>query len=648
MRTRFIRVFAVTAILVANALHGQQVPSIITYQGRIAVGGVNFNGSGKFKFAFVKGGMASGFAVVAGGVVTAVSITNGGGGYVTVPAVTFSGGGGSGAAATATIAGGAVTGITVTGGGSGYASAPTVGIAAPPAIVSTVTYWSNDGSSKDGSMPISAVTLPVTNGLYSVALGDTGLANMTAIPASVFATSDVRLRVWFDDGIKGVQLLTPDQRIAAVGYAMIAATATTVKDGAITAAKIANGAAFANLSASGQSLVPSGGLILSPTENPSLVAAGFQKVGTVVLNEAGQSYSWQTLGLPTSGAAPAARGGHTALWSGNAMIVWGGTGTGGLLNDGASFNPVANSWASTSTVGAPSVRAKHTAVWTGSEMIVWGGNTTVALSSYANDGGRFNPYANTWVPTATTGAPAARHSHSAIWTGSEMIVWGGFGAGGYLNTGARFSLATNSWSDVTLAGAPTGRHFHTAVWTGSEMIVWGGYGSAGFQNTGARYNPTTNSWSSLTGVGAPTARHSHTAVWSGTEMIVWGGGGAGGLVNNGARYTPPTNSWLPCTAANAPVARYAHTAAWTGTEMIVWAGSDGGSSLNDGARYNPAADIWVMLPLTGAPAVRLRHTAIWSGTSMVVWGGAADFSGSYFNDTAVLLPARTLYLYQRP
>ena len=45
---------------------------------------------------------------------------------------------------------------------------------------------------------------------------------MTAIPASAFASSDVRLRVWFNDGTNGSQLLTPDQRIAAVGYAMIA------------------------------------------------------------------------------------------------------------------------------------------------------------------------------------------------------------------------------------------------------------------------------------------------------------------------------------------------------------------------------------------------------------------------------------------
>lgn len=104
----------------------------------------------------------------------------------------------------------------------------------------TITYWSNDGTSTAGSQPTNAVPLTVTKGLYSVLLGDTSLLNMTvAIPLSVFNNADVRLRVWFNDGPHGSQLLTPDQRVAANGYAMMA---NSVSDGAITSAKIAAGA----------------------------------------------------------------------------------------------------------------------------------------------------------------------------------------------------------------------------------------------------------------------------------------------------------------------------------------------------------------------------------------------------------------------
>src|SRR5881227_2903240 len=83
----------------------------------------------------------------------------------------------------------------------------------------TTTFWSNDGTSVNGSQPTNAVSLSVSSGLYSVLLGDTAITNMTAIPTSVFNNSDVRLRVWFNDGSTGSQQLTPDQRIAAVGYA---------------------------------------------------------------------------------------------------------------------------------------------------------------------------------------------------------------------------------------------------------------------------------------------------------------------------------------------------------------------------------------------------------------------------------------------
>jgi hypothetical protein len=104
----------------------------------------------------------------------------------------------------------------------------------------TVSFWSNDGTSSGGSQPTASINLTVVKGLYSVLLGDTTIAGMpTAIPITVFTNYDVRLRVWFNDGVTGFQQFTPDQRIAAVGYSLIGAN---VPDGAITSNKLANGA----------------------------------------------------------------------------------------------------------------------------------------------------------------------------------------------------------------------------------------------------------------------------------------------------------------------------------------------------------------------------------------------------------------------
>ena len=75
-----------------------------------------------------------------------------------------------------------------------------------------------------------------------------------------------------------------------------------------------------------------------------------------------------------------------------------------------------------------------------------------------------------------------------------MIVWGGYG-GGYSNTGGKYNPSSDSWTVTSTTNAPDSRIRHAAVWTGSEMIVWGGSNfPTGFLNTGGRYNPSADSW----------------------------------------------------------------------------------------------------------------------------------------------------------
>ena len=107
-----------------------------------------------------------------------------------------------------------------------------------------------------------------------------------------------------------------------------------------------------------------------------------------------------------------------------------------------------------------------------------------------------------------------------------MIVWGGVDDFfNDLNTGGRYNPGTDSWTATTTSTAPAARRSHTAIWTGTEMIVWGGFDDFNFVdfNTGGRYNPNTNTWTATSTNNVPEARDNHTAVWTGTEMIVWGG-----------------------------------------------------------------------------------------------------------------------------
>jgi N-acetylneuraminic acid mutarotase len=276
-------------------------------------------------------------------------------------------------------------------------------------------------------------------------------------------------------------------------------------------------------------------------------------------------------------------------------------------------------WGSTSTSGAPDGRSDHTGVWTGSKLVVWGGYDG---SDYVNSGGRYAPITDMWTPTATSDAPSARYRHTAVWTGSEMVVWGGYDSSGYVNSGARYDPITDIWAPTTGTNAPSARIDHTAVWTGSEMIVWGGYDGGSYVNSGGRYDPITDTWTPITTTSAPSGRWFHTAVWTGSEMIVWGGAGSSPSYKcDGARYDPATDSWSSITTTVAPAARAWHTAVWAGSEMIVWGGFDGAVYFDSGVRYKPITDTWTPITTSGAPEARSRHTAVWTGSDMIVWGG---------------------------
>ena len=329
---------------------------------------------------------------------------------------------------------------------------------------------------------------------------------------------------------------------------------------------------------------------------------------------------WQ--GVSTTGA-PASRGGHSAVWTGSRMIVWGGlmNGSGSYLNSGGRYDPLADSWTPTSTFHAPDARLDHTAIWTGTVMVVWGGGDDPFAPPF-NTGGRYDPSTDAWMPTSTVGAAAARRDHTAIWTGERMIVWGGsVDSDTPLNSGGRYDPVTNSWAPTSAAGAPEGRSNHAGVWTGNLMVVWGGEAAyGGLVNSGGRYDAATDTWTPTTTANAPENRASHSAVWTGSSMVVWGGEAIAGHLSTGGRYDLTTSSWTPTSTLGAPSPRAFHTAVWTGDLMIVWGGEDP-LWLSTGGRYDPLSDTWTPTSLVGAPAARTLHSAVWTGSRMIVWGG---------------------------
>ncbi|EDY83269.1 kelch repeat protein [Verrucomicrobiia bacterium DG1235] len=659
-----------------------QVPTMINYQGRLIVDGVNFSGDGQFKFAFVNED-------------------------------------------------------------------------------GSATYWSHDDSSVSGSEPSTHVVLPVSSGLYSVMLGDPNVKNsagegVQSISATVLGHSEVYLRIWVKAGTSGFQKLAPDRRIAAVAYALMAdsvpdgsitteklaagsvtedklafSVSDSVVDGSITTAKLENSSVSSaklatgsvtaeklsvttselvstasistamlaagsvtseklaassvtsaklasasvtaeKLSVTASQLIPAGSItteMLAPgavtaeklavstgggnflasllAADSDLLNGGFVRVLEV------PAKVWQS---PVSSDVPSSRTLHSSVWTGSDMIVWGGNVGSALSNQGGVYNPETFEWNLLPISDVSPARNRQTTVWTGDRMIVWGGYIESGITQtgaiYAPEVPDANPPIGGWLSTSLESAPVARSEHTAVWTGSKMLIWGGKNSGGVLSSGSSYTAPSGplvpgeegSWSEISNTNAPEARHGHTAVWTGSKMLVWGGLDSAfSTLGTGAIYDPASNTWTSLPTAGAPSARTGHSAVWTGSKMIVFGGtnseipGSASNLLNDGAAFDPITGTWSAIDTVDAPSGRFNHGALWTGSEMLIVAGEAlSGQVVNSGAAYNFAADTWRSLPDDSSASA--GQSQLWTGGEILVFGA---------NGLRTLDSAPAVYFYAR-
>jgi len=335
---------------------------------------------------------------------------------------------------------------------------------------------------------------------------------------------------------------------------------------------------------------------------------------------------------------------HTAIWTGESMIVWGGrTQHKTNSNVGGSYDVSSDSWAPIETANAPVGRSRHHAAWTGAEMIIWGGRGILPgdrCERDLNTGGIYNPVTDSWTATTTANAPSGGDGYSAVWTGSELVVWGEFdGLGNPLLSGSSYEPISDTWT--TMAASPSGLTFHTGIWTGSEVLEWSGIvydGAWSWSSEGLRYAPDTDSWSVMSTTNVPNPRNLMSAVWTGSEMIIWGGSDAvlEAYTNTGGRYRPSNNSWNPM-AQSILSGRRSHSAIWTGSEMIVWGGFTTGTNTTNrtGARYDPETDTWASMSSANAHDFSHAHVAVWTGAEMIVWSGT---SGLFTSSLGIYYP----------
>lgn len=318
------------------------------------------------------------------------------------------------------------------------------------------------------------------------------------------------------------------------------------------------------------------------------------------------------------------------------MIVWGGQGVGGILNTGGIYDPATDTWTPMSTVGAPAGRRDATAVWDPDDkvMIVWGGtaNNGGNVGGALDDGGVYDPATDTWsaINKQVAGGgspPPARLGHTAVWaTALGMIVFGGQGPSGpYYGDAFIYSPVSDTWTPITPASTsfPAGRKGHNAVWLGTQMVVFGGFGpdtAAGAYLGDLWTWDAANSWQTPGTQPSAAPRSDATAVVAGGNMIVWGGTNASPPVSDGFAFSLPGTYVPTANAPTQPDSRTGHSAVVIGAQMLVFGGKSASYAYDDTLWALDTASLgWAALK--AGPERRAFHTAVAVGKKMIVFGG---------------------------
>jgi hypothetical protein len=260
----------------------------------------------------------------------------------------------------------------------------------------------------------------------------------------------------------------------------------------------------------------------------------------------------------------------------------------------------------------PFPRARAVTVWTGTELLLWGGDSSFGGTHHA-DGAAYDPEAGSWRKLPP-GPLSGRSLAGAAWTGCEVVIWGGYGPNERrFGDGAAYDPATDSWRSI--AHAPIGARMPlAAVWTGREMIVWGSYERPAGAADGAAYDPDRDTWRRI--APAPRRLNFATTVWTGTEMIVVGAR----LDNNnasrtayavGLAYNPRRDAWRELPGSR--LSPQSSALAWSGTDVIAW-----DYALNAQA-YDPRSDRWRSLPRAPLRSYECYPQTVEIGSFVMAW-----------------------------
>jgi len=267
-------------------------------------------------------------------------------------------------------------------------------------------------------------------------------------------------------------------------------------------------------------------------------------------------------------------------------------------------------------------RIAASAVWTGKEVIVWGG---VSAGQPRSDGAAYNPASRTWRRIARSPAGVIGDGgRAAAWTGKGMVVWAGNSPDGPAG-GAVYDPRTDTWR--RLPNSPLGsRENYVSAWTGKELLIFGGNrGDTLATPSAAAVNPRTGSWRVLKALAAVKGLIANGAVWNGREAFVSGTVRRYPTVIRPIffAFDPATGTLRRISLAKAPVDTeergQLNPIAWTGTEVVFSSSADPLFASTSIVLYNPTTGAWKKPGAAPCTLPTKGYTQIaWIGDRLVV------------------------------
>jgi len=315
---------------------------------------------------------------------------------------------------------------------------------------------------------------------------------------------------------------------------------------------------------------------------------------------------------------------HSAVWTGQEVIVWGGGDDTSDFGDGAAYDPVAGTWrkiADATSVGL-TARRRQVAVWNGSTMMIGTGNRGGG-APYA-EFGRYDPKSDSWSKMSSLPV-AADFAGAAALPDGRIVVGFGRGATGILGSAFVYDPKLDKWSPTALAPA---RSDAKLFFLGTKVYALGGFDGTTYPTLVPFYDPSTNTWGTSAGNG-PDAELVSGASGDGYAFVY---GGVGGTVPTLSRtvitsasawFDPVAGDWVklpgPPPGALSFAARNGAAAFVGAGSFWIWGGAAGGA-LGDGASYMVKDKSWTPMP-KGGPSPRQGATATWVGDHAIFFGG---------------------------